>query len=291
MMSLSYTLERVQHNQVLFEGDAWVKKVILNRPKKLNILSHEMICQMLTNFQAYEQDSTTNIVILKGNGRAFCAGGDVVSILSSMILGEYLGLSGARLDGMEMLACGLATHFVFSKDLVLLESELDKMGTSDTRKIVRQIDRFSCVPPLKLESAYARLDVINKCFSKDTVEEILFALKEMEHYKTEKWMIEAVKFMKAASPTSLKITLRSIREGRKQTLEQCLPREYITSCHIFRGSMNYNDLCEWQPPNLQSVSKEMVNGYFTEVDNPHCDILQLPNRSNLVQVEVLRSKI
>ncbi|KAJ0434206.1 putative 3-hydroxyisobutyryl-CoA hydrolase [Helianthus annuus] len=26
--------------------------------------------------------------------------------------GEYVGLTGARLDGAEMLACGLATHFV-----------------------------------------------------------------------------------------------------------------------------------------------------------------------------------
>ena len=33
--------------------------------------------------------------------------------------GEYLGLTGARLDGKEMLACGLATHFVLSKVLSL----------------------------------------------------------------------------------------------------------------------------------------------------------------------------
>lgn len=26
--------------------------------------------------------------------------------------GEYVGLTGARLDGVGMLACGLATHFV-----------------------------------------------------------------------------------------------------------------------------------------------------------------------------------
>lgn len=31
--------------------------------------------------------------------------------------GEYLGLTGARLDGYEMLASGLATHFVLSKVL------------------------------------------------------------------------------------------------------------------------------------------------------------------------------
>ena len=31
------------------------------------------------------------------------------------LAGEYVGLTGARLDGAEMLACGLATHFVLSK--------------------------------------------------------------------------------------------------------------------------------------------------------------------------------
>ncbi|KAI9160811.1 hypothetical protein LWI28_011775 [Acer negundo] len=31
-------------------------------------------------------------------------------------LGEYLGLTGARIDGAEMIACGLATHFVRSKE-------------------------------------------------------------------------------------------------------------------------------------------------------------------------------
>ena len=29
--------------------------------------------------------------------------------------GEYVGLTGARLDGPDVLACGLATHFVPSK--------------------------------------------------------------------------------------------------------------------------------------------------------------------------------
>ena len=30
------------------------------------------------------------------------------------IAGEYVGLTGARLDGAELLAFGLATHFVHS---------------------------------------------------------------------------------------------------------------------------------------------------------------------------------
>jgi len=32
--------------------------------------------------------------------------------IGKQIAGEYVGLTGARLDGAEMLACGLATHFV-----------------------------------------------------------------------------------------------------------------------------------------------------------------------------------
>lgn len=36
-------------------------------------------------------------------------------LLTYLSPGEYVGLTGARLDGAEMLACGLATHFVPSK--------------------------------------------------------------------------------------------------------------------------------------------------------------------------------
>uniref|UniRef100_M1CFJ1 3-hydroxyisobutyryl-CoA hydrolase n=1 Tax=Solanum tuberosum TaxID=4113 RepID=M1CFJ1_SOLTU len=37
--------------------------------------------------------------------------------------GEYAGLTGSRLDGAEMLACGLATHFV-SSDVYYLNFQL-----------------------------------------------------------------------------------------------------------------------------------------------------------------------
>ena len=37
--------------------------------------------------------------------------------LEFSLAGEYVGLTGARLDGAEMLACGLATHFVQSEVL------------------------------------------------------------------------------------------------------------------------------------------------------------------------------
>ncbi|RZC86933.1 hypothetical protein C5167_030289 [Papaver somniferum] len=37
---------------------------------------------------------------------------ELINKYLSLSPGEYIGLTGARLDGPEMLACGLATHFV-----------------------------------------------------------------------------------------------------------------------------------------------------------------------------------
>ncbi|KAK6782087.1 hypothetical protein RDI58_019883 [Solanum bulbocastanum] len=83
----------------------------------------------------------------------------------------------------------------------------------------------------------------------------------------DKWITNAIKSMKLASPTSLKITLKFIREGRKQTLRQCLIREFNISSHIVLRSFNYNNFYEggkaifftkdkkfkWEPSKLEQV--------------------------------------
>ncbi|KAI3881223.1 hypothetical protein MKX03_015928, partial [Papaver bracteatum] len=50
------------------------------------------------------------------------------------------------------------------------------MNTSDPAIISAVIDEFSERPPLKQRSAYHRLDIIDKCFSERTVENIISAL-------------------------------------------------------------------------------------------------------------------
>ncbi|CAI9765081.1 unnamed protein product [Fraxinus pennsylvanica] len=188
-----------QTDQVLVEEKYSTRIFTLNRPKQLNAVSFPMVSRLLELFLAYEVDPSVKLIILKGKGRAFCAGGDIaavvrgitqgnwrpgaiffrreyilnyvmatyskpqVSILNGIVMGggagvsihgrfrvatenslfampetalglfpdvgasyflsrlpgffgEYVGLTGARLDGAEMLACGLATHLVLSED-------------------------------------------------------------------------------------------------------------------------------------------------------------------------------
>jgi enoyl-CoA hydratase len=66
---------------ILSEVRGRVGILTLNRPEALNALTHEMCLTMLAHLKAWEQDDTIAVVILRGQGdKAFCAGGDVVSI-------------------------------------------------------------------------------------------------------------------------------------------------------------------------------------------------------------------
>lgn len=366
--------------EVIFEEKGGVRKVTLNRPKKLNVLSYEMISAMLHKLELYDNDSRVKLVILKGKGKAFCVGGDVTSVntvvfttgnwsyganyyrkelmldyllatcrkpvvalidgvvmgggaglsmhskfkivtertkfampevaighfadvgashfLSRLpgFFGEYLGLTGARLNGVEMIACGLATHFVLSKDISLLEDELDLLEHSvhefDIKTIGDIISKFSQPVILMGDSPFLRLETINTCFSRDKVEDILSALEHLSISKKEKWITLAISSMKSSSPFALKVTLRSIREGRCQTLEQCLVRECNMFCHTMRRTVT-SDAFEgpramlidkdkkpqWNPSKLELVSDEMVNQFFNNVDDEEWEPLQLPIRS------------
>ncbi|ONM27482.1 3-hydroxyisobutyryl-CoA hydrolase 1 [Zea mays] len=138
--------------------------------------------------------------------------------------GEYVALVGARLDGAEMLACGLATHFVPSNVRAFLINSKTYV--------------WFTISLFFHSLVHLRLEIINKCFSKRTVEEIISSLEEVASNSASKWVAQTIKYLKKASPTSLKITLRSIREGRTQTVGECLQREYRMVCHVVRGDFS-----------------------------------------------------
>ncbi|XP_055815782.1 3-hydroxyisobutyryl-CoA hydrolase 1-like isoform X2 [Solanum dulcamara] len=175
--------------------------------------------------------------------------------------GEYAGLTGSRLDGAEMLACGLATHFVSSDKLPLLEQALVKVNTSNPDAISAIISCFSNMPKLKEESPYHKMKIINHCFSRRTIEEIISTL---------------------------------IREGRLQDISCCLVREYRMACHLLRGEFS-KDVVEgyraifidkdrnpkWEPSRLELISDDDVDRYFSKIDAEDWEDLKLPPRSNM----------
>ncbi|XP_058222831.1 3-hydroxyisobutyryl-CoA hydrolase-like protein 1, mitochondrial isoform X5 [Rhododendron vialii] len=283
---------------VLVEGKACSRTAILNRPPVLNALNTAVGARLQKLYKSWEDNPDIGFVMLKGSERAFCAGGDIVSLyhlinegnieackdfcrtvygfiyhlgtylkphvfatpetligfhpdagasfyLSHLpgYLGEYLALTGDKLNGVEMIGCGLATHYSLSARLPLLEEQLGKLVTDDPSVIETSLGTYSDVVYPDSTSVLHRIETLDKCFSHDTVEEIIDSLESEAAKSHDDWCASTLKKLKYVSPLSLKVSLRSIREGRYQTFDRCLVREYRMSLQGMSKQIS-NDFCE-----------------------------------------------
>ncbi|KAG1354490.1 putative 3-hydroxyisobutyryl-CoA hydrolase-like protein 2, mitochondrial [Cocos nucifera] len=322
------------HNEVLVEGKASARAAILNRPSALNALTTNMALRLKKLYESWEDNPDIGFVIMKGSGRAFCAGGDVVAlyrllnegkmedckdffrnlymfiyilgtylkphvaILDGVTMGggagvsvpgafriatdktvgtsghasqyvsgcldmgqyeaytylnmsfmpvltwfgEYLALTGEGLNGIDMLAVGLATHYSMSDRLNWIDERLAKLVTDDPSVIDSSLAQYGDIVYPDKKSIFHRLEVIDKCFGRDTVEEIVDALESEAARSNQDWCTSALKKLKEASPLSLKVTLRS----------------------GVRARLVDKDLApKWDPPTLEQVPDDMVDYYFS----------------------------
>jgi enoyl-CoA hydratase len=65
------------YETVLYETHDRVATVTLNRPEKLNALSGELQAEIIAALKEAEADDGVRVIVLKGAGRAFCAGYDL----------------------------------------------------------------------------------------------------------------------------------------------------------------------------------------------------------------------
>lgn len=62
---------------VLYETDARVGIVTLNRPAKLNAINKDLRLAAVDAFRRADEDPDTSVVLLRANGRSFCVGYDI----------------------------------------------------------------------------------------------------------------------------------------------------------------------------------------------------------------------
>src|SRR5204862_452408 len=67
----------VAETVVLYEIDDKVSVITLNRPDKLNAISPELMHQLLDAFARADAEPATSVVLLRAEGRSFCAGYDI----------------------------------------------------------------------------------------------------------------------------------------------------------------------------------------------------------------------
>lgn len=182
-------------------------------------------------------------------------------------LGTYLALTGHRLKGSDCLHAGIATHACL--DIEAVKNELfDAADESQLEEILdKHAENFE-------ESSFSledKIPLIDECFNEDTVEKIIEKLKLVN----DEWADKTVKLMEKMSPTSMKITLQMLRNGKNLSLEDCLKMEYrlVRRCcddsDFYEGVrallVDKDNQPKWCPSTLQGVNEDIVNRYFSNL--------------------------
>ena len=79
---------------LLREDKDHVCTLTLNRPEKFNSLSEELLDALQSTFEDLATDKTVRVIILAGNGKAFCAGHDLKEMRANPDLDYYKMLFG-----------------------------------------------------------------------------------------------------------------------------------------------------------------------------------------------------
>ena len=178
-------------------------------------------------------------------------------------LGQYLALTAARLDGADMKAIGLATHYVPSEALVAVKAGL----IAEPREVRAILETASVAPPTA--SILDEQAEIDRLFAADTLEDILAGLES----DPGDWARKILDGLRTKSPQSCKVALRQLREGASRTdFAEEMRVEYGLAAHV---SMRH-DFIEgvrallvdkdnkpvWDPATPEGVTESMLDRIF-----------------------------
>lgn len=190
-------------------------------------------------------------------------------------LGLCLGLTGVRLKLEDALWAGIATHYVPQERHGAL---LDALAGAEKPEHVHAWIAEHHVDPDKAPMA-ASSALIDRVFAHDTVEAIMEALAK----ETGDFAQGLLGGMKKASPTSLHVTNRQLREGARLSFEECMKLEFRLTNRFMRGHDFYEGVRalivdkdqnpRWTPHSLDAVRNGDVSAYFAHLGT---DELVLP---------------
>ncbi|MEJ2376713.1 MAG: enoyl-CoA hydratase/isomerase family protein [Pseudolabrys sp.] len=192
-------------------------------------------------------------------------------------LGTYCGLTGARLDGADALAAGLATHRVASARFAELVESL--AGGAPVDDVLAAL--MEPAGEGRLAAGRARID---RLFAGSRVEDILAALDREAASGTAdaEGAAKIAATMRAKSPLSLKLALAQVRRGKDWDFATCMRAEFrivsrIVHDHDFYEGVravivDKDNVPRWQPAALADVSDAEVERHFAPLD----DELRLP---------------
>ena len=122
-------------------------------------------------------------------------------------LGQFLALTGARLDGAECLWAGLATHYLPSEKLAEAKARI----AEHPDRISGILSELSVTPPSARIEANA--DRIAHHFRSDSLEDVIASLEADDG----EWAMKELATLRTKSPQTCKVALRQLAEAAPLT--------------------------------------------------------------------------
>ena len=188
-------------------------------------------------------------------------GGWYLSRLSGRI-GQFLALTGARLDGAECKWAGLATHYLPHDALPQAKARIaaghEPGGVLSALAVTP--------PPARIE---ANAGLIAKHFAADRFEDILASLAAEDS----DWAAKELATIRTRSPLSCKVALRQLAESAKladfadnMVMEYRIAARVLTRPDFAEGVraviVDKDNTPKWDPATPEDVTDELIDSIF-----------------------------
>ncbi|UYH54994.1 enoyl-CoA hydratase/isomerase family protein [Qipengyuania sp. SS22] len=178
-------------------------------------------------------------------------------------LGQFLALTGARLDGAECVWAGIATHYLPAEKLAEAKARIiehpDRIGGI--------LSELSITPPAaRLEENAA---LIKKHFASDRYEDILASLEADDS----DWAAKELATLRSKSPQTCKVALRQLADSAKlgsfadnMRMEYRIASRVLTRPDFAEGVraviVDKTGDPQWNPATPEGVSEELIDSIF-----------------------------
>ena len=178
-------------------------------------------------------------------------------------LPQFLALTGARLDGSECFALGLATHYIRHEDLDQLKADIAR----DPYRIEALLAHAQAAPPP------ARIkenrDKICRLFAADALEGIMADLEA----DGSEWALKELDTLRRKSPTACKVSIRLLEKSAglrdfagEMEMEYALVSRVSAHPDFAEGVrallVDKDNEPKWQPDSPEAVTEAMVEAMF-----------------------------
>jgi enoyl-CoA hydratase len=178
-------------------------------------------------------------------------------------MGQFLALTGHRLDGAECLALGLATHYLSAAAL----DDAKERIIVDPQSIDAVLRDLAVTPPDA--KILVHQPEIDRLFASDVLEDVFAALEA----DPSDWAQVQLKSLRTKSPQTMKVSLRLLHQGAlMHDFADEMRQEYAVGCRVVQRHdflegvraviIDKDNAPRWNPATPEGVTDHVIDQIF-----------------------------